>query len=280
MAPSLAGGHRRCYRCSPRSKFNPTHPFVEEVGFFPWKISLPNIIFPISMKCTPLKQSGHQLYQKRPNYQKWSKYFNHWNTWRQVFQWYFNKSWVACMSWDASQLADCVNVWLFTSLPGQTALHVFFSFFSSLLLLPLSFLLLIHVLGLTVGGCGSTRTCQRHRLIFPWSSSSSRARARLPPFAAAPPPEPESSNPLTVHMLTAPCLQLFLGRNGDKTDVIQHQIGQVWPDRAVIRVTETTPWNNWRKTQRSDHLNWPEDTSCHFDAKIRMSEVFVKLRSF
>ena len=63
---------------------------------------------------------------------KWSKYsFNLWNTWYLPSK----KTWVTGMSWDASQLADCANVWLFISLAGQTALHVFFFFFSSL---PLS----------------------------------------------------------------------------------------------------------------------------------------------
>ena len=144
---------------------------------------------------------------------------------------------LSCLA--AGRLCQCVIVYIFAGSDCSPCVLLL------LLLLsppsPLSFLLLLLVLGLAVGGCGSTRTCQRHRLIFPWSSSSSRARARLPPFAAAPPPEPESSNPLTVHMLTAPLCQLILGQNGDKTDVIQHQIGQVCPDRAVIRVTETTP---------------------------------------
>ena len=161
--------------------------------------------------------------QKDLTLKKWSKYsINLWNTWYHPNK----KTWVTEMSWDASQLADCVNVWLFISLAGQTALHVFSFFFSSLLLS----LLLLLVLGLAVGGCGHTDVSAASSDVpmEQQQHGGAWARARLPPFAAAAPPE-ESSTPLPVHMLTAPLLQLILGRNGDKSAVMKHQT--VWPSQ-------------------------------------------------
>ena len=86
---------------------------------------------------------------------------------------------VTCIYWDALQLADCVNVWLFTS--WRVTLLSMCSPSSPLCSFRLlSLLLLLLNLGPVVGGCDhTTDVSAASSYSFPWSSSSSSSSSSM-----------------------------------------------------------------------------------------------------